>query len=48
LGVTENEESFIEDLILQRQEMQKEKVKEMQRENNRLSSENVDLKFQVG
>lgn len=48
MGVTKNEESSIEDLILQRQEMQKEKVKEMQRENNRLSSENVDLKYQVG
>ncbi|XP_011504729.1 PREDICTED: centrosomal protein of 290 kDa-like [Ceratosolen solmsi marchali] len=47
LGVTKHEESLIEDLILQRQESQKEKFNEMQRENNRLTGENADLKFQL-
>lgn len=47
MGDTEEEESSLEDLILQRQRTQEEKVEEMQRNYDQLSSDNVDLKFQV-
>lgn len=47
LGITEDEEFAIEDLILQRQQAQEEKIEEIQRSCDRQASENVDLKFQV-
>lgn len=47
LSPGENEDSVIDDLILQRQQAQEEKNEELQREFNQLSSKNVDLKFQV-
>lgn len=47
MGITEDEESAIGDLILQRQQAQEDKIEEMQRECNQQTSEIVDLKFQV-
>ncbi|XP_058789831.1 centrosomal protein cep290-like isoform X2 [Phymastichus coffea] len=47
LGLTEEDSSCIDDLILQRQQAQEDKVTEMQRNYDQLSSENVDLKFQI-
>lgn len=47
MGLTDEDESHIEDLILQRQQSQEDKIKDMQRSYDQLSSENVDFKYKI-
>ncbi|XP_008211366.1 centrosomal protein cep290 [Nasonia vitripennis] len=47
LGITEDEEFAMEDLIVRRQQAQEEKIEEIQRSCDQQASENVDLKFQI-
>ena len=47
MGISQEEDSSLEELIVRRQRVQEEKIEEMQREYDQLSSANVDLKYQV-